>query len=151
MAWHILRKDWRLLWPLVTALAALQAVLAFARYEGGLFNGLPTVPMAFLELLAVATVIMLVVQQDPIPGVRPDWLVRPIRRRDLFLAKLLFVIVFVQGPWFLTELVQGMTNGFALRQSAAAAAASGIRVGLALTLPVLAFAALAASVTETLI
>ena len=56
---HILKKDWRLLWPLVTALAVLQSLLAFARFsEGRFLNGVPTVPMSLLELLAAATVIM---------------------------------------------------------------------------------------------
>ena len=89
MVRHILKKDWTLLWPLVTALAVLQGLLAFARFTAGHFlDGLPTVPLAVLELLAAATVITLAVHQDPIPGIRQDWLVRPISRRDLFLAKL---------------------------------------------------------------
>src|SRR5437764_10835420 len=118
MVLHILRKDWRLLWPLVAALAALQALLAFARFSAGIFvSGLPTTPAAFLELLAVATVITLVAHQDPVPGVRQDWLVRPILRRDLFLAKLSFVVVFVQAPWFATDLLQGLANGFSFGQS----------------------------------
>ena len=95
---NILKKDWRLLWPLIAALTVLQGLLAFARFRAGQFlNGLPTAPMAVLELLAVAIVIILVVHQDPIPGVRQDWLVRPIARGDLFLAKLIFVVVLVQG------------------------------------------------------
>src|SRR4029453_3618761 len=98
MVRHILKKDWQLLWPLVAALTALQILLAFARYRAGHFlNGLPTVPAAFLELLAAATLIVLVVHEDPVPGVRQDWLVRPIPRRDLFFAKLLFVFLLGRG------------------------------------------------------
>jgi hypothetical protein len=151
MVRHIFKKDWRLLWPLVTALAVLQGLLALVRFTGHFFNGLPTVPMSLLELLAGATVITLVVLQDPIPGVRQDWLVRPIARRDLFLAKLLFVVVLVQGPWFVTDLLQGPGNGFSFGQSAAAAAACAVWVLVTLSLPVLAFAALTASMTETFV
>jgi hypothetical protein len=152
MVRHILKKDWTLLWPLVVALAILQVLLALARFTAGHFvNGLPTVPLAFLELLAVATVITLVVHQDPIPGLRQDWLVRPIPRRDLFLAKLLFVVALVQGPMFVTDLVQGVANGFSFGQSAAAALACAASVLLTLTLPVLAFATITASTTETLV
>jgi hypothetical protein len=155
MVGHIFKKDWRLLWPLVTALAVLQGLLAFARFTrfsaGQLVSSVPTTPMAFLELLAVATVITLAVHQDPIPGVRQDWLVRPISRRDLFLAKLLFVVALVQGPMFVTDLLQGLANGFSFGQSAAAAIACAASVLLTLTLPVLAFAALTASTTETLV
>jgi hypothetical protein len=149
---HILKKDWRLLWPLVTALAVLQSLLAFARFsEGRFLNGVPTVPMSLLELLAAATVITLVVHQDPIPGVRQDWLVRPIQRGDLFLAKLLFVVALVQGPMFVTDLLQGLANGFSFGQSAAAAIACAVWVMVTVTLPVLAFAALTANMTETFV
>src|SRR5260370_15736125 len=152
MVRHILKKDWMLLWPLVTALAVLQGFLAFARLSTGLFlTGLPIVPGSLLELLAAATVITLVVHQDPIPGARQDCLVRPITRRDLFLAKLLFVVVFVQGPWWATDLLQGLANGFSFGQSAAAATACAVWVLLTLSLPVLAFAALTATMTETFV
>src|SRR5436853_1120914 len=146
MVWHIVKKDWTLLWPVVAALTALQGILAFARFRAGIFlGGLPTTPAALLELLAVATVITLVAHQDPVPGVRQDWLVRPIPRRDLFLAKLCFVVVFVQAPWCATDFVQGLANGFSFGRSAAAAIGCAVQVLLTLTLPVLAFAALTAN------
>jgi hypothetical protein len=152
MVQHILKKDWRLLWRLVVALAALQGLLAGARFGAGPFlAGLPTVPMSLLEMLAAAIVIALVVHQDPIPGTRQDWLVRPIARRDLFLAKLLFVVVLVQGPWFASDLLQGLVNGFPFGQSAGAALACAVWVLLTLGLPVLAFAAVTATVTETVL
>ena len=151
MVRHILKKDWMLLWPLVTALAVLQGLLAFARFSAGQFVNVPLVPGSLLELLAVAAVTVLVVHQDPIPGVRQDWLVRPIPRRDLFLAKLLFVVVLVQGPMFVTDLLQGLANGFSFGQSAAAAIACAVWVVVTLTLPVLAFAALTAGMTETFV
>jgi hypothetical protein len=147
---HILKKDWRLLWPIVGALAALQGLLAGARFAAGPFlNGLPTLPMALLELLGAAIVIVLVVHQDPIPGTRQDWLIRPIARRDLFLAKLLFVVVLVQGPWFVSDLLQGLLNGFPVGQSLGAAIACAVWALLTLSLPVLAFAAVTATMTET--
>lgn len=152
MVRHIVKKDWTLLWPLVTAWSVLEGLLAFARLRGGIFSiGLPTAPAAFLELLAAATVITLVVLQDPVPGVRQDWLIRPVARHDLFLAKLLFVILFVQGPWFVTDLLQGIGNGFPFGQSAAAATACAVSVLLTLSLPVLAFAALTATMTDTFV
>ena len=152
MVSHIFKKDWLLLWPIVTALTVLQVLLAVARFSAGHFlNGVPTVPLSLLQLVAAATVIVLVVHQDPIPGIRQDWLVRPIKRRDLFLAKLLFVVVLVQGPWFVTDLLQGLANGFPLGESMAAATASALWVLLTLTLPVLAFAALTSTMTETFV
>jgi hypothetical protein len=150
MVQHILKKDWRLLWRLVVALAVLQGFLAAARFAAGPFlNGLPTLPMALLEMLGAAIVIALVVHQDPIPGTRQDWLLRPIARRDLFLAKLLFVVVLVEGPWFASDLVQGLVNGFPFAESVGAAVACAVWVLLTLGLPVLAFAAVTATMTET--
>src|ERR1700752_2204860 len=124
MVRHILEKDLLLLWPLVPALTAFQALLAFARFTAGQIpNAVPLLPAGLLVLLTTATMIALVVHQDPIPGTRQDWLTRPIRRRDLLLPKLLFVLVFVQGPWFVIDFLQGVANGFPFGQSAAAAAA----------------------------
>ena len=151
MVLHILRKDWKLLWPLVAALGVLQGLAAFARFSAGHFLNFPSVPLSLLQLLATATVIMLVVHQDPIPGVRQDWLVRPIPRRDLLLSKLLFVVALVQGPWWATDLLQGLANGFSFGQSVAAATACAVWVLLTLSLPVLAFAALTATTTETFV
>jgi hypothetical protein len=152
MVRHTLKKDWRLLWPLVVAIAILQGLVALARFSAGRFpNAFPSAPASLLVLLAAAIIVALVAHQDPIPGVRQDWLVRPIARRDLFLAKLLFVVVLVQGPMFVTDLLQGLANGFSFGQSAGAAFACAVSVLLTLTVPVLAFAAVTASMTETLV
>jgi len=48
----------------------------------------------------------------------------------------------VQGPMFVTDLLQGLANGFSFGQSAVAAIACAASVLLTLTLPVLAFAAI---------
>jgi len=152
MVRHIFRKDWRLLRPLVAALAVLQALVAIARFKSGHFlNGFPGVPLSFLVLLASATLITIAAHQDPIPGAGQDWLVRPIRRRDVFLAKLLFVVALVQGPWFFADVAQGLANGFPLGESAAAAVACAIWILLTVSLPVLAFASLTSTVTETFV
>jgi hypothetical protein len=151
MPLHILKKDWKLLWPFVAALGILHGLAALARFNARHFLNFPSVPVSLLQLLGTATLIVLVVHQDPIPGVRQDWLVRPIPRRDLLLAKLLFVVLLVQGPWWIADLLQGLANGFPVRQSAAAATACAAWVLLTLTLPVLAFATLTATMTETLV
>jgi hypothetical protein len=152
MVRHIVKKDWLLLWPLVGGLTVLQALIAWARFTAGPPpNSVPSVPAAFLVLLVASMLIALVVHQDPIPGTRQDWLTRPIGRGDLFLSKLLFVIVLVQGPWFVADVAQGLAGGFGLGQSVAAAAACAVWVLLTLTIPMLAFAAVTASMTQTLV
>src|SRR5256885_6140203 len=53
-----------------------------------------------------------IVHVEAIPGVRQDWLVRPIRRGNLLLEKFLFVVLVVEGPIFAANLFQGLANGF---------------------------------------
>jgi hypothetical protein len=119
MIWHILKKDARLLWPVIIANAALQIVAAPLGVKLlTTFNNTPTynivsdisgmlllVSLAFVRAGGMALLIMLVVQQDSLLSVRQDWLTRPVARRDLLLAKLLFILIAVQGPMLLANLL----------------------------------------------
>jgi hypothetical protein len=112
---------------------------------------------SFLELfmvsgyLGTACVIAVVVHQDAIPGVRQDWLTRPIRRRDLLLAKFLFVLLLVQGPVMVGDLAAALADGFSLSQSLEASAARGVFFLLGFTLPLLAFASLTSHFAEAVV
>jgi len=107
MIWHIFKKDWRLMWPYAAGLAALHfasmaALLRIGRFRAAPLNWIQAGSLTALEAdhtanalinvfpilsyLASCLLLVAIVQQDAIPGVRQDWLVRPIRRRDLFLA-----------------------------------------------------------------
>src|SRR5437867_3622807 len=88
------------------------------------------------------------VHVDAIPGVRQDWLVRPIKRRDLLAAKLLFVILLVQGPILLTDFVGAAANGFPFAQSLSASLSHNVFWLATFYLPVLAFASLTRNFTE---
>jgi hypothetical protein len=88
------------------------------------------------------------VQQDVLPGVSHDWLVRPIRRRDMACAKLLFVVVSVHGPMMLADVAHGMAIGFAIRDAVAAAVSRSIYILLVFDLPVLALAAMTRTVVQ---
>ncbi|HEY6250210.1 MAG TPA: hypothetical protein VI685_09620, partial [Candidatus Angelobacter sp.] len=102
-------------------------------------------PLAYLGL---AYLITLAIQQDPIPGVRQDWLVRPIRRRDLLFAKLIFVLLMVQVSMLAGDVFQGLANGFSFRQSLAPALARNVVVLLFLTLPLFAVASFTRTLAE---
>src|SRR5207249_6394143 len=107
MIWHICKKDLKLLWPFVLGAAGIQvtsAGLCYAmdhiRVTEALLNISNLLQLG--ALLASALLIATVVHLDAIPGVRQDWLVRPLSRRDLLLAKVLFVLLLVHGqraPW----------------------------------------------------
>lgn len=153
---HIVLKDLRRLWPFVAGLAVLQFALAAVQVALGFFpddhralaqaaNILGGVGMLLIFFIGV-----LVVQLDPVPDDRQDWLVRPIRRRDLLAAKLLFVILAVHLPLFAANLAQGLADGFPLGQAISAAACWSVYQFAGLTLPALAAAALTRTVGQTL-
>lgn len=153
MVWHIFKKDLKLLWHIVLAANGLLWIMAIAlvlarRWDNQQFWTLLNVlePLAYIGLAFLTAV---AVQQDPIPGVRQDWLVRPIRRRDLLLAKLLFLLLMVQGSILATDVFQGLANGFGLRQSLVPALARNITVLLSLTLPLFVVVSSTRTVAET--
>jgi hypothetical protein len=152
MIWHIFKKDWKLLWPVALLAAGLSWLTAtvlvlVVRWRNPQLGAMLQVlePLAGLGL---AFLVVLVIQQDPIPGVRQDWLIRPIRRRDLLFAKLLFVTLVAHGPMLSADLFQGLGNGFSFRQSMTAALARNITVLLMLTFPLVALASFTRTLAE---
>lgn len=147
MIWHIFKKDWKLLWPLVIGVAAVQvvntAIWFILRSIGG-----SQIMSQMSELCAVAmflvmgVLVAIAVQQDALPGDRQDWLVRPIRRRDLVLAKLLFILIAVHGPLLLVDMALGLALGFPFGSALLAAVSHGLSILVDLSLPVFAVAAM---------
>lgn len=155
MIWHIFKKDVRLLWWLAAAVATLDLAKAVILLQMGLFPqnpqlGLLMQLLSLGGLLGAGFAIASVVHQDAIPGVRQDWLVRPIRRRDLLLAKLLFVIVMVQLPVLLCDFLEAAGNGLPLGRSLDAAYSRSLFLLLILDIPFLAFASLTKNLLEAI-
>jgi len=157
MVWHIFKKDWKLLWPMVVGVALINLVERVILSNVGWFeydriSPLRNMSYVFgeLGLFATALLVVTVVLQDAIPGLRQDWLIRPIRRRDLMLSKILFVVLVAQCPIFVTEVGQGLAAGFPLWQSVGAPFSRSVWMLLALDLPLLAFATLTRNLTETI-
>jgi hypothetical protein len=156
MVWHIFKKDWKLLWVFVITAASLHWIAAFVIFKRGLFG-----EDAMLEMLSETIPILAffgsmfliaaIVHLDAIPGVRQDWLTRPIRRGSLLLEKLMFVVVMVEGPIFAANLFQGLANGFSLRSSLLAATIYIIFLLFFLILPLFAFASVTNNMTEAFI
>jgi len=144
--WRICRKDWGRLWPLITIVTIAQFTNAVLWLVLGPFRE-PRGLVTFAQLFALATslgivaLVATVVQEDVLPGVSQDWLIRPIPRSDLLGAKLLFVVVAVHGPMLLADLAHGITAGFAFRESLAAALGRSVFMLLIFELPVFALAA----------
>ncbi len=156
MVWHILKKDWKLTWPTVLAVAAIHFLLRLTLYAGSPFGHLPMLA-SLRDLLVIggylgsAFLIVSVVQQDAIPGVRQDWLVRPILRRDLLLAKILFVMLLVAAPMIAADAFGSLLYGFSPGQSLAAAFSRGSALLLFFDLAMLAFASLTRNLTEAIV
>jgi uncharacterized membrane protein YsdA (DUF1294 family) len=157
MVWHIFKKDVRLLRLFVLGYSGVQFLSTIGLY---VHDHLPSMGAAiytmlellqFAALLAMGLLIVMVVQQDAIPGVQQDWLIRPIRRRDLLLAKFLFVLLMIHGPILLGDTLQGLANGFPLSQSLGAAASRNLYLLIGLSIPMLAFASLTRNMSEALI
>ncbi len=156
MTWHIVSKDWRQLWPFVTLVAAVQAADVAVQIALGHFGDPPALAVVGQVLpgvvwLVIALLIAAAVHQDVLPGVTQDWLARPIRRRDLLQAKVLFVVIAVHVPMFLADLTHGVSEGFVLRESASAAAVHTGLVMFVLDVPMFALATVTRSAIEMLV
>lgn len=156
MIWHIFKKDLKLTWPLVLGVALINLLAHITQYKIGHFGGNPALgPLLHLliwsQLLGSILVIAAIVHQDPTPGVRQDWLVRPIKRSDLLLEKLIFVLLLVQGPMLATDILRALLEGFSFYQSLAASFSRALFLLFTLYLPALAFASLTANFTEAIV
>ena len=154
LAWHIFKKDLRLLWFFALVVAAIHFAAAALRSWLDLNpaqNQLAVIAnfLPFVSLFGIAILTLVMMHQDAIPGLRQDWLVRPIKRGDLILAKLLFVIIAVQGPLLLADLGQGLGEGFALSASFSAALTRNVTVLCYLSLPAMMIGAVTRNVTES--
>lgn len=156
MIWHIFKKDWKLLWPFFLAVAAVQFIPAAIRVKLGLFGEDPVLeyalgPAMAVACLSIAFLAVAIVHQDSIPGVRQDWLIRPVRRRDLLLAKLLFVLVLVEGGAIAAATLQVLGSGFSLRESLAAAFFQNLFLISVITLPAIALASITRTIMECIV
>jgi hypothetical protein len=137
------------LWPLVLLATAFQVLLGWLSFGSGFFGEdlaaqalYPTLSIAWY--LGVIAVVVAVVHQDAIPGINQDWLIRPLKRADLLLAKVLFVIATISLPMLVVDLLNALGAGFTLSQAFGPAAVKEIYVFLTLVVPLFALA----SVTE---
>jgi hypothetical protein len=156
MIWHIFKKDWKLLRLFGLAVAALPFAIAVVHFKmGHQFeeNDVLASLLLLLELMfyfGVATLTAVLVHFDGLVGVRQDWLVRPVRRRDLLAAKLLFLVLAAQLPLFIANLAGGLADGFAFSSILTAAFTENLYFLLGFTLPICAFVSLARNLTEAL-
>jgi hypothetical protein len=156
MIWHIFKKDSLLLWPLVLIVAFVHVVSASLWIRLGQFNEprelmLTAHLLPLLGLLGIVILTIAVLHQDALPGVRQDWLMRPVNRRHLLLAKLLFVLVMVQGPLLAAQVTEALVQGFPLLSALDAASANGVTVMCLFVLPAMVLGAVTQTMTEAIL
>jgi len=155
MIWHIFKKDWKLLWPLVMGVAAAHVINSVLALAVGFFfegRGLTQIYNVFpaVLLLGMSGLVIAAIHQDVLPGDRQDWLIRPIRRGDLIAEKLIFVLIAVNGPMFLVDVVHCLIVGLPFSDAVSAALSRGIFFFFSFGLPVLGLAALTSSFIEAM-
>ena len=157
MIFHIFKKDLRLLWPYAAMLAVMQFVYAAhlflnpgrdeREYSGWAATQTQEILLAAIFLFG-AFLIAAIVQQDPIPGVRQDWLVRPIARMHLLLSKILSVVLLVHVPMLAADLLYGLAIGYSTGHSLGFAVSRGIYVLMVVSIPFVAFFSLTKNMME---
>ncbi len=156
MIWPVFRKDWILLWPFAVLVVLIQVVLEWANFRFGFF-GVSSVARELMGLLTPAwylgtmALAVAVVQEDTIPGVDQDWLIRPLVRTDLLLAKMLFVLVAIGLPMLAVNLVDELVSGFAFGPSFGGALYKELYLFLTLWLPAMALASASRNMTDLVV
>lgn len=126
--WNIFRKDVRHHWIVIVASLALVAAFVWVEIEEwailgdriygvsagagfvifGILGGLavPLTPISWMFLIVRD------VQDESLAGARQFWVTRPYDWKRLLLAKILFVLAFVNVPYFLAQLYLLSKAGF---------------------------------------
>jgi len=156
LAWHIFRKDWRILWPLAAATMLLQVLVMMAIRHATPFpltDGTSAIAalLTFALVISMTLLIVLTVQQEAIPSINQDWLTRPVARGDLLLGKLFALVLLVHGPIVAVSVLQGLAEGFPLLPVLHATLNSNFEIALCYSVPAMAVAAMTRSVVQAII
>jgi hypothetical protein len=153
MVWHILRKDLLLLWPFALTLVISQATNGAMHSLRQYFPGIIVVSIVFpfLELLGIWVLTIVAIQQDSLTGDRQDWLVRPIKRGDLLLAKVLCVLLLINLPIFALDIGEVWAQGFSAGEALGGALSRQFSLLVLCTAPAFLLGATTGSLVEALL
>jgi hypothetical protein len=156
MIWHFFKKDVLLLWPMALAVVVTQVLCALRTSALGYFNEPPVLDrltffLPYLVYLGIAVVAVTAVHQESLSGAQDDWLIRPIRRRDLALSKVLFVLLMVNVPLMLVDVAQQLALHFPVSVSIGAAFSRFLLLTIAFSLPALVLGAVTRSLVDAFV
>ncbi len=164
MIWHILKKDFRLLWPLIALVAAVHVGNAALLASGGQFapgsvsdghsvdfGWISNSALPFVGLLGLVVVVIAVFQQDRLPGTTQDWLTRPIPRGQMLAAKILLIALAGLTPILLSDISLGLAEKLRLGDVLAASLRRTAGLACFICLPAVMIAIVTRSLTEALL
>jgi hypothetical protein len=141
---------------MVALVVAIQIGREWAGFHSGLFRDLPAAeallhPMTLAWFIGIAALSAAVVHQDPIPGVDQDWLIRPLHRAELLLAKLVFLALTISVPMFALNLASALAMGMPLGASLEAVLFKELFIFACFIVPVAAVASTTRNMTELVV
>ena len=165
---QIFGKDLRHYWPEGAACIALLVTFGWNEVRGwekwtlygsGFTSGVGTlftlpVLLSFSVVLlpvAWAFLVVRVIQAESLVGDRQFWITRPYEWEKLLAAKILFVLVFLNLPWLIADMVLLVKAGFSPTHYVGGLLWMQVLMGIALLLPITALATVTRSVTQLLL
>jgi hypothetical protein len=138
---------------MVLFVALIQVCMVWIEYMWGFFGAVPAIahvlrPLTIAWYAGIAFLTVAVVQQDAMAAVDQDWLIRPVRRWHLLLAKIVFVVLTVSVPMFVLDLTRALAAGFPLGASLGAVSYKESYVIVCLVVPMIALASTATRMSE---
>lgn len=117
----ICKKDFVGLAPLVLlviGLIVMETLITKVEIDiQGQIWGLLKLSAPYVSSGAIGLLIIAAFQLDPPSSLDHDWLVRPIRKQDLFFAKILFLLVATVLPLILIRLMVNLANDYSFVES----------------------------------
>lgn len=154
---HIFRKDARHLRYELAASGLLLVVLILtgvqsweSLQDSGVARTARPGPLLMLILISWSLLIARVIQTEALPGDRHFWLTRPYNRASLVLAKLLFILAFINLPLLVTQAAIVAMDGLPLSQNLGGLFGNQLLLSVVVLLPVAAIAALTRNLAQFL-
>ena len=157
-ALHIFKKDARHLWFEIAIVLVVTAAFAFVGARRAFWlddpNANRSVAWTMVQILlplAWWILIARVVYSETLPGDRQFWTTRPYRWMSLLGAKLLFIAIFVNLPWFIADVIILRAYGFAPESQLAGLFTAQLLISIAFLLPVAAVCAVTSGFVQLLL
>ena len=157
-ALHILKKDIRYLWIEILLALLVAGLLAFTGVRQSywltrpdLTRGIGAMLVPFLLPVAWWTLIVRAVHAETLTGDRQFWPTRPYAWQSLLAAKALFMLLFINVPLLVAQMVVVKAYGFSLSMELAGLLWTQLLLILVFDLPVAAIAALTTGLVQFLL